>query len=155
MAPPALDKTPGSLYSFASRISAMEVQTADGQGEYHTVWAGRGLDGDPVVSPSWAPAPTTAIKLIIERQAYTQGPSDTAMIEEVEFPGDEAAAPPLARSLAELTLQELRPTEGAIRRRPGPHPANRLGRERRTARHPHQHGPARRPTARQIAMRRG
>ncbi len=111
---PALDNTPGSNYSFASRISAMQVQAADPEGTYHTVWAGQHLEGAPVVSPTWAAAPTAAVRLVIQSQAYTQGPADAAMIEEVEFPGYEVTAPPLTRAFPDLTLQDLRLTEQGL-----------------------------------------
>jgi hypothetical protein len=93
-----------------SPIGSLEVQLADEQGTYQTVWVGRGLERYPAIAARWPQRTATAIRLVIHEQVGINGPSNQAAIEEVVFPGYEVVAPRPQRSFPNLTLTEVRPS---------------------------------------------
>ena len=97
-----------------TRIDSLEVQAADAQGTYQTVWQQDGLQRLPVIAAHWQPTLTTGLRVVVRREVFPWGPSNQAGIEEITLPPYTVVAPAPTRNFPQLTLRSIVPSDGGL-----------------------------------------
>ena len=82
------------LPNVTSRVVSLDVQVADEQHTYQTVWSGTDLRYQAIVAPRWESRLATGVRLVVHRQVEPLGETDKVVVEEIVFPGYQVIPPP-------------------------------------------------------------